>query len=176
MSISHPQGPPGGAADDEPRPEPIRFYGVSWVDRSGGYMARRVVLTVAALLLAVLGATVLWLGYAGLDDSGTAGWLRAMVVIAFAICTAMAGLRTWIRYTRPAPENAVDESAFRSIKVVGFVGVFFAYGLRSAIEAPGERLRRADYDAALDRYRRRTERRSGHPARKGRKKGRGRRA
>ncbi len=166
MSTSHPQSPPGGVADDEPRPEPIRFYGVSWVDHSGGYGARRAGLTLAALLLAAMGGTLLFLGYSGLDSSETAGWLRAMVVIAFAICTAMAATRTWIRYTRPAPENAVDESAFRSIKVVGFVGVFLAYALRSTVEAPGEKLRRLDYEAAVARHRRRTAKRSGHPARR----------
>ncbi|MDT0341701.1 hypothetical protein [Streptomyces litchfieldiae] len=166
MSTSHPQIQPDGAPDDEPRPEPIRFYGTSWVDHTGGYAARRAGLALGTALLAVAGALVLWFGYAGLYNSGTAGWLRGLVVVAFTLCTVMSFTRTWSGYARPRPADAVDESAFRSIKVVGFIGVLLAYALRTVMEAPGEKLRRWEYEAAIERHRRRTSRRSGHPARR----------
>jgi hypothetical protein len=170
MSTSHPQSPPDGVLDDEPTPDPLRFYGTTWVDRTGGYRARRVALTLAAAVLLAGGVLVLWLGYAGLHSAETAGWLRALVIVAFVMCGVMSFIRTWSGYTRPRSADAVDESAFRSIKVVGFVGVLLAYGLRSAVEAPGEKLARRDYEAALERHRRLVSRRSGHPARRRRNK------
>ncbi|WP_059010828.1 hypothetical protein [Streptomyces specialis] len=171
MSTSQPQSPQNphtGAPGDAPRPDPIRFYGTSWVEHTGGYAARRAGLAVATALLTAAGALVLWLGYLGLRNSETAGWLRALVVLAFVICTVMAFMRTWAGYARPA-DDTVDESAFRSIKVVGFVGVLLAYLLRTLVEAPGEKLRRMDYDAALDRHRRLTSKRSRNPARRKRR-------
>ncbi|WP_326598454.1 hypothetical protein [Streptomyces sp. NBC_01803] len=161
-----PVGPDG--PDDEPRPDPIRFYGTSWVEHTDGYAVRRAGLAVGTLLLTAAGALVLWLGYLGLRDSGTAGWLRALVVLAFVVCAVMAFMRTWAAYARPA-DNAVDESAFRSIKVVGFVGVLLAYALRTLVEAPGEKLRRMDYDEALTRHLRLTAKRSRNPARRKRR-------
>jgi hypothetical protein len=148
---------------DAPRPEAIRFYGTCWVDHSRGYALRRAALGTAALLLAAAGALVVWLLFAGVG----AGWLRALVALALALCTAMAFVRTWSGYARPASGgDAADESAFRSIKVVGFVGVLLAYALRTTVEAPGERLRRLDHEAALERHRRANAKRSGNPARR----------
>lgn len=152
-----------------PQPEPIRFYKTSWVDHSAGYLLRRFGLGLAAALLATVGAFGLWLGYGGLRISESAGWLRALVVAAFVLCSAMAYVRTWGGYARPA-DGSLDESAFRSIKVIGFVGVLLAYAVRSAVEAPGERLRRMDYDAAVERFERLTSKRSGNPARRTQRK------
>ncbi|MEO3753334.1 hypothetical protein [Streptomyces sp. B6B3] len=165
------QTPPEVAPENAPRPASIRFYGTSWVERSGGYLPRRVGLGLVALLLAAGAAGLLTFVYAGLSGSGTAGWLRALVVLALAMCTAMAFLRTWGGYTRPRGGAEVDESAFRSIKVVGCVGVFLAYALRTAVEAPGERLRRQEYDAAVERHRRLVAKRSRNPSRRGGKGG-----
>ncbi|MGK5532605.1 hypothetical protein [Streptomyces sp. URMC 129] len=173
MSTSQPQSPHNPHADvpdEAPRPDPIRFYGTSWVGHTGGYAARRAALAAATVLLTAAGALVLWLGYLGLVNSGTAGWLRGLVVLAFVVCTVMAFMRTWGGYVRPA-DGTVDESAFRSIKVVGFVGVLLAYALRTLVEAPGEKLRRMDYDDALARHRRLTAKRSGNPARRRKKRG-----
>lgn len=165
---------PPAQSPSEPRPEPIRFYGTRWVDRSGGYRLRRVALFVGALLLTAAGALVLTLGYGGLAGAETPGWLGALVALAFAICTALAFVRQWLRYTRPAPEARgdearADESAFRSLNVVGFVGVLAAYTLRSAVEAPGERLARASHEEALERHRRLVAKRSRNPARRERR-------
>ncbi|WP_067226184.1 hypothetical protein [Streptomyces sp. NBRC 109706] len=157
-------------SEDAPRPEPIRFYGTSWVDRSRGYLLRRVALTVGGAALTAAGALVLIVGYGGLTGVETPGWLGVLVILAFAICTVLAFSRQWLRFTRPQPDSQVDESAFRSINVVGFLGVLLAYSLRSAVEAPGERLARAEYEAALARHRRLVGKRSRNPAR--RRKGR----
>jgi hypothetical protein len=152
-----------------PEPEPLRFYGTTWVDRSGGYRLRRVALTAAALLLAAAGVVVLRLGHLALTGPDSAGWLGGLVVVAVALCTVVTFVRAWRGWTRPRPADAQDESAFRSIKVIGFVGLLLAYALRSTVEAPGEGLLRADHEAALERYRRRTTRRSGNPARRARR-------
>ncbi|TDC68456.1 hypothetical protein [Streptomyces hainanensis] len=167
MSTSAAHAPDPSVADEEnaPRPEPIRFYGTRWVDRSGGYALRRVLLTGAAGLGAVTGALALWILYAGVAD-GSPTWLGSLVLLALLLCTAIAFTRAWVGYTRPRSPDAIEESAFRSIKVVGFVGVLLAYGLRGTIEAPGEGLRRADYQAAVARHRRLTGKRSGNPARR----------
>ncbi|WP_103500661.1 MULTISPECIES: hypothetical protein [Streptomyces] len=156
--------------DDAPKPEPIRFYGTSWVDHSRMYTLRRFGLGLAAVSLAALGILVLRLAYSGLYIADSAAWLTMLLVVAFAICSSVAFTRTWSSYKRPVPG---DEHAFRSIKAIGFIGILLAYGIRSGMEAPGEGLRRAHYDEATDLYRRRTSKRSGNPARR-RKRGGGR--
>ena len=157
-----------GRREEEPRPEPLRFYGISWVDHSRHYGLRRTALTVGSALLTLAGVLLLWFCCAGLMGSGGGGWLGTLVVVALVLCTALAFTRAWSGYVRPQPADAVAEAQFRTIKVIGFVGLLLAYTLRSLVEAPGERLRRADYEAAVARYRRRMERRSGNPARRGR--------
>lgn len=148
-----------------PQPDPIRFYGTSWVDHSRGYGARRFVLGLGASLLAALGVLALKLGYNGLTLSQGAAWLRVLVLVAFAGCTAVAFTRALNSWTRPRAAGE-DEAAFRSIKIIGFVGILLAYALRSAVEAPGEKLRRMDYEAAVTQWERLTTKRSGNPARK----------
>lgn len=164
-----PQPQPASAVDPEaedlPQPEPIRFYGTSWVDHSRLYGLRRFALGLGAVLLATLGVVLLRLAYEGLYISESAPWLKMLMVVAFAICSSMAFTRTWASFKRPVPP---DEHAFRSIKAIGFVGLLLAYGLRSGIEAPGEALRRAHHEAALDQHRKAVSRRSGNPARRAR--------
>lgn len=154
-----------------PGPEPIRFYGTSWVDRSRGYRLRRLALGGGALLLAALGLGLLWLGHASLQRAETAGWLRVLVLAAFALCSVIAFARAWNGYTRPADADAKagggDDSAFRSITAVGIVGLLLAYAARTAVEAPGEGLHRRAHEAAAQRHERRSTRRSGNPARRG---------
>ncbi|MDT0308901.1 hypothetical protein RM780_18320 [Streptomyces sp. DSM 44917] len=171
MSTSHPDAARSGAPvpppePDLPSPGPLRFYGTTWVERTGGYGLRRAGLAAGSALLAAAGGLVLWLGYAGLVGSETAGWLRFLVMAAFVICSVMAFLRTWGGYAVPREGARADESAFRSIKAVGFVGVLLAYALRTLVEAPGERLARAEHEAALERHRRTIAKRSGNPARR----------
>ncbi|WP_129841711.1 hypothetical protein [Streptomyces sp. RFCAC02] len=160
---------PEPAPDAEPRPDSIRFYGTTWVDHSGGYRVRRVLLALGSTVLTLVGAVVLWLCYVSLVGTDTASWLRSLVVLALVLCTAISFTRAWAGYTRPRPADAADESAFRSIRIVGFVGVLLAYALRSLVEAPGEKLLRLDHEAALDQYRRRTRKRSRNPSRRGKR-------
>lgn len=162
------QPPPRPAPADEPdedlpQPEPIRFYGTSWVDRSRFYTLRRFGLGLGAVILASLGVLVLRFTYEGLYIADAASWLTMLLVLAFAICSSIAFTRTWSSYKRPVPG---DEHAFRSIKAVGFIGLLLAYGLRSGLEAPGEGLRRKAYETEMAQYRKSTSRRSGNPARR----------
>jgi hypothetical protein len=88
------------------------------------------------LLLATVGALVLRLVHEGMRQAESAGWLRMLIIVAFALCSAMAFTRTWSSYTRPLDSRA-EEHSFRSIKVIGFLGVLLAYAVRSAVEAAG---------------------------------------
>jgi hypothetical protein len=156
-------------ADNRPRPESIRFYGTSWLDHSRLYGPRRFALGLGAVLLATVGALVLRLVHEGMRQAESAGWLRMLIIVAFALCSAMAFTRTWSSYTRPLDSRA-EEHSFRSIKVIGFLGVLLAYAVRSAVEAPGEKLLRQDYEAAVRSHERVRTRRSRHPARRGKRK------
>ncbi|MTE20412.1 hypothetical protein F0L17_15105 [Streptomyces sp. TRM43335] len=153
---------------ERPEPEPIRFYGTTWVDHSGGYSLRRYALGLGALLLAVAGALVLRLAYQGMAIAEAGTVLSTLFVVAFAVCSSMAFSRTLGDYTRgPDDARGPDDPSMRSIKAVGFLGVLLAYALRSAVEAPGEKRRRAEYDRAVERYERRDANRAarrGNPA------------
>lgn len=50
--------------------------------------------------------------------------------------------------------------------MIGFIGSLLAYFCRSLVEAPGEKLHRAEYAAAQERYERRRGARTGNPAAK----------
>ncbi|HET6634431.1 MAG TPA: hypothetical protein VFH77_05320 [Streptomyces sp.] len=147
-------------ASGEPAPEPIRFYGTTWVDHSGGYAARRAGLVLAALALAALGALVLRLAYLGFAAGETGDTVNMLLVVAFAVCSSVGFTRTLNRYRR-RPDGTEDEArerSMRSILVVGFLGVLLAYAARTLVEAPGERLRREDYEEELARHRKRSRR------------------
>ncbi|PJE96274.1 hypothetical protein CUT44_17200 [Streptomyces carminius] len=155
---------------ERPEPEPIRFYGTTWVDHSGGYHVRRIALALGALVLAAAGAWVLRLAYEGSTLTEGGSVLGTLLVVAFALSCSMAFSRTLTNYTRDPADPAVRDRpdvSMRSIKVVGFLGVLLAYALRSLVEAPGEKPRRAEYDRAVERYERRSASRAarrGNPA------------
>ncbi|RLU85764.1 hypothetical protein CTZ27_25630 [Streptomyces griseocarneus] len=136
-----------------PQPEPIRFFGTTWVDHSGGYVLRRAAVGLGALFAAVAGAVVLRLGYEGLTIAKVGTLVNVLVIGAFALCTALAFRRTWEGFgSRPAP--AADASAERSLQsmlLIGFIGSLLAYALRTLVEAPGEALHRREYEAARTR-------------------------
>lgn len=163
---------------ERPEPEPIRFYGTTWVDHSGGYLMRRFALGLGAVLLAAAGALVLRLAYQGMAIAETGTVVSTLLVVAFAVCSSMAFSRTLGDYVRdPDDARGPDDSSMRSVKVIGFLGVLLAYALRSAVEAPGEKQRRAAYDRAVERHERRSAHRAarrGNPAarRGGRRPGR----
>ncbi|WP_228983803.1 hypothetical protein [Streptomyces sp. DH12] len=146
-----------------PRPEPLRFFGTTWVDHDGGYGLRRAGLTVGALAAAVAGAFVLRLAYEGLAIARVGGFANGLVVAMFAVCTAIAFQRTWMGFVR-RPADPAREEALRSLKAIGFVGSLVAYGLRCLVEAPGEKLLRGEYETARAQYRKRRATRAGNPA------------
>ncbi|WP_443072801.1 hypothetical protein [Streptomyces sp. WMMC897] len=172
----------GSGERSGPAPEPIRFYGTSWVDHSGGYAARRAGLALGAFAAAALGVLVLRLAHEGLALAETGGLINILLIVAFAMCSSLAFSRTWAGYTR-RPERPEDRDpgttgsaapGSQGIKLIGFLGVLLAYGVRSLVEAPGERLHRTEYEQAVSRYQRRRGARTGNPAarrdRRGRKR------
>ncbi|MFJ3161962.1 hypothetical protein [Streptomyces kanasensis] len=157
-------GTPGG-----PRPEPLRFFGTTWVDHDGGYGPRRAGLAVGALAAAVAGAFLLRFAYEGLAIARVGGFANGLVVAMFAVCTAIAFQRTWSGFSR-RPADPAREEALRSLKAIGFVGTLVAYGLRCLVEAPGEKLVRGEYETARARYEKRRGTRAGNPAARARTK------
>ncbi len=154
------------ATPSGPRPEPIRFFGTTWVDHSDGYALRRAGVAVGSLAAAAAGAFVLRLGYEGLTIAKVGGVVNAMVVVAFAVCSALAFRRTWEGFVRrpEAPADPSVERSMQSLRMIGFIGALLAYFFRSLLEAPGEKLHRAEYDEARARHERRRGARTGNPA------------
>ncbi|MFB1043506.1 hypothetical protein [Streptomyces chrestomyceticus] len=158
-------------APDRSGPEPaeIRFFGTTWVHHDGGYGLRRAGVAVGSLALAAAGAVVLRFAFQGLEIAQVGSFLNALIVACFAVCSAVAFRRTWERLTRPATGPAPDRPADRSTQsllLIGFIGSLLAYFCRSLVEAPGEGVRRGEYEAERERYERRRNARTGNPAAK----------
>ncbi|MFF8019453.1 EamA/RhaT family transporter [Streptomyces sp. NPDC007929] len=149
------------AGSTGPRPEPIRFFGTTWVDHDNGYAARRTAVAVGSLVAAAASCLVLRLAYQGLQIAAIGGFVTLLMVVMFAVCSAMAFRTTWDGFSRrPDPDR---QASLRGLLTVGFVGSLLAYFLRSLTEAPGERLHREEYEEARGQYEKRTSRRSGNP-------------
>ncbi|MEU6962977.1 hypothetical protein [Streptomyces chrestomyceticus] len=158
-------------APDRSGPEPaeIRFFGTTWVHHDGGYGLRRAGVAIGSLALAAAGAVVLRFAFQGLEIAQVGSFLNALIVACFAVCSAVAFRRTWERLTRPATDPAPDRPADRSTQsllLIGFIGSLLAYFCRSLVEAPGEGVRRGEYEAERERYERRRNARTGNPAAK----------
>ncbi|WP_405390154.1 hypothetical protein OG596_21260 [Streptomyces sp. NBC_01102] len=162
---------PGGTAPG-PQPEPLRFFGTTWVDHDGGYGLRRAGVSVGSLAAAVAACLVFRFAYQGLEIAEVGSLVGMLVVLMFAICSAIAFRRTWEGFRR-RPSDPSREDSLRGLKSIGFIGSLLAYFFRSLIEAPGEKLRRTEYEAALARYVKRRSTRTGNPA--ARKGGKGKR-
>ncbi|QEU92691.1 hypothetical protein [Streptomyces kanamyceticus] len=158
----HPTGTTPG-----PRPEPIRFFGTTWVAHDNGYAARRAGVAVGSLLLAAAGCFVLRFAYEGLAIADVGKFVNLLVVVMFAICSALAFRRTWEGYARRHDPASV--ASMRGLMTIGFIGGLLAYFFRSLKEAPGEELHRKEYETARAQYEKRTSRRTGNPSRKKRK-------
>ncbi|MFD5542855.1 EamA/RhaT family transporter [Streptomyces sp. NPDC127079] len=151
-----------------PRPEPLRFFGTSWVHHDDGYPARRIGVAIGSLAAAVASCLVLRLAYEGVQLADTGTFVSVLVIAMFAICSALAFRTTWDSFAkRPDPER---QASLRGLLAIGFVGSLLAYFFRSLTEAPGEKLHRAEYDAAVQEHERRTTRRTGNPSKKKRKR------
>ncbi|MET9804137.1 hypothetical protein [Streptomyces sp. NPDC006368] len=151
-----------------PQPEPLRFFGTTWVDHDGGYGLRRAGAAAGSLGAAVAGALVLRFAYQGLSIADVGGFVNALLVVMFAVCTAIAFRKTWEGFRR-RPADPAREEALRGLKAIGFLGSLLAYFLRSLTEAPGEKLARAEYELARAQYAKRRATRTGNPAGRKRK-------
>ncbi|MFI1927349.1 MULTISPECIES: hypothetical protein [unclassified Streptomyces] len=161
---------PGSPAGAGPRPEPLRFFGTTWVDHDPGYRgyaARRIAVAVGSLAAAVVSCLVLRFAYEGIAIADLGSFVTLLVVVMFAVCTALAFRHTWEGFTRrPDPDR---QASLRGLLAVGFVGSLLAYFFRTLTEAPGERLHREEYDTAREQYERRSTRRTGNPSKKRRR-------
>ncbi|MFJ8882699.1 hypothetical protein ACIRJR_04720 [Streptomyces sp. NPDC102402] len=160
---------PSGGTTPGPQPEPLRFFGTTWVDHDGGYGLRRAAVTAGSLAAAVASCLVLRFAYQGLEIAEVDSLVGVLVVLMFAVCSAIAFRKTWEGFTRRPADPSADDR-LRGLKSIGFIGSLLAYFIRSFREAPGEKLRRTEYETALARYTKRRSSRTGNPAaRKGAK-------
>ncbi|MEV8018997.1 EamA/RhaT family transporter [Streptomyces sp. NPDC086554] len=150
-----------------PQPEPLRFFGTTWVAHDDGYAARRAGAAAGSLLAAVAGCFVLRFAYEGMAIAEVGTFVNVLMVVMFAICSAIAFRRTWDGFTRR--HDPASQSSMRGLMTIGFIGSLLAYFLRSLTEAPGEKLHREEYETAREQYAKRTSRRTGNPSRKKRK-------
>ncbi|MGW8768014.1 hypothetical protein ACWGN5_36675 [Streptomyces sp. NPDC055815] len=146
-----------------PQPEEIRFFGTTWVDHSGHYALRRAGLAAAALAAAVAACFVLRFAYEGLQIADVGGIVNTLVVLMFAVCSAIAFAKTWEGFVR-RPADPAREESLRSLKAIGFIGALLAYAARCFVEAPGEKLHRTEYETAAAQYEKRRNTRTGNPA------------
>ncbi|MFF6775250.1 hypothetical protein ACFY8W_17015 [Streptomyces sp. NPDC012637] len=156
-----------GTTPAGPQPEELRFFGTTWVDHGDGYTVRRIGVAVGSLVAAVAGCFVLRFAYQGLEIAKVGGFVNMLVVVMFAVCSAIAFRKTWEGFVR-RPADPAREDALRSLKAIGFVGSLLAYFFRSLSEAPGEKLLRTEYEEAVTRFEKRRANRTGNPS--GRKK------
>ncbi|MFJ5922234.1 hypothetical protein ACIQF6_06425 [Kitasatospora sp. NPDC092948] len=155
-------------ADGAPAPEPIRFFGTTWVDRGAAYWLRRALVSLGALAATAAGALLLRLGVSGVRISGAAP-LTALLTLAIGVCTALAGLRTWKILTEGRASLTgwmAEDKSLAGVWLVGFTGSLVAYFLRSLAEAPGEGLKRAVHDQETATWQRRRAARAERDARK----------
>ncbi|MEV7090804.1 hypothetical protein AB0O07_33935 [Streptomyces sp. NPDC093085] len=146
------------------------FFGTAWVARDGGYAVRRAGVAVGSLTTAVAACFVLRFAFEGLEIARVGSFVGLLLVAMFAVCSAIAFRRTWDGFQR-RPADPAREEALRSVKAIGFMGSLIAYFLRSLAEAPGEGLRRREYETALAQYERRRTTRTGNPAARAAKPG-----
>ncbi|OON71641.1 hypothetical protein [Streptomyces tsukubensis] len=148
-----------------PRPEPLRFYGTTWVSHDGGYGWRRAATATGSLVAAVAGCLVLRFAYQGVEMADTGDFVNVLLVVMFAVCSAIAFRRTWVGFGKR--HDPGTQQSLRSMMAIGFVGGLLAYFLRTFTEAPGEKLHRREYTEARAQYERRRETRTGNSATRG---------
>ncbi|MFI5797366.1 EamA/RhaT family transporter [Streptomyces sp. NPDC051677] len=170
------EGSPGAPAEQAgqagagPRPEPLRFFGTTWVNHDPGvqgYAARRIGVAVGSLAAVTASCLVLRFAYEGIAIADLGGFVTLLVVVMFAVCSALAFRHTWDGFSRrPDPDR---QASLRGLLAIGFVGSLLAYFFRALTEAPGEKLHREEYDTARQQHQRRTSRRTGNPSKKRRR-------
>ncbi|MFI9151217.1 EamA/RhaT family transporter [Streptomyces sp. NPDC053367] len=156
-----------GSRPGTPAPEPLRFFGTSWVEHDNGYPLRRVAVSAGSLALAAGSCLVLRFAYEGLQIADIGTFVTLLVTVMFAACSALAFGHTWDSFRkRPDPAR---QASLRGLLTIGFVGSLLAYFVRSLTEAPGERLHRQEYETALRDHHKRAARRTGNPSRRRRR-------
>ncbi|GAA4854188.1 hypothetical protein [Kitasatospora terrestris] len=157
------QSTPTTDRDGAPAPEPLRWFGTSWVDRGAGYWLRRAGVSLGALAAAAGGALLLRFAVQGVRMSDAGSLVGALLIGGIAVCSAMSGLRTWKLLTegRQSLSGWMADRSLGAVWAIGFVGALVAYFLRSLVEAPGEGLRRATHDRATATWERRRSARNG---------------
>ncbi|MFE2411172.1 hypothetical protein ACFVSN_33985 [Kitasatospora sp. NPDC057904] len=162
---------PAGAPDPAaPQPEPIRWFGTSWVHRDHGYWPRRVAVSAGSLVIAAAAAFVLRLAVEGVALSAQGGFLNTLLVLAVALCSLLAALRTWKVLAEGKDRLTgwmTEDRSLGAVWMIGGVGSLLAYFVRSLTEAPGEGVRRARYERAVEQY---EKRRTGRGGRSGGKR------
>ncbi|GCB47064.1 EamA/RhaT family transporter [Streptomyces sp. NL15-2K] len=167
MSDEHPTPPTPAGSIGGPRPEPLRFFGTTWVNHDHGYTRRRIAASAGSLAAAAVSCLVLRFAYEGIQIAAIGGFVTALVVAMFAICSALAFRHTWDGFNRrPDPDR---QASLRGLLAIGFVGSLLAYFARSLTEAPGEKLHREEYETALNEHEKRTSRRTRNPSKKRRR-------
>ncbi|MFD7712185.1 EamA/RhaT family transporter [Streptomyces sp. NPDC059785] len=159
MSDETQPGTPAG-----PQPEPIRFFGTTWVRHDGGYAARRAGVAAGSLVAAAAACFVLRFAYEGLTIADVGKPVTLLVVVMFAVCSALAFRHTWEGFAKR--HDPGRQASLRGLLAIGFIGSLLAYFVRSLTEAPGERLHRREYETAREQYERRSSRRTKNPSKK----------
>ncbi|MCD9878810.1 EamA/RhaT family transporter [Streptomyces guryensis] len=145
----------------------MRFFGATWLNHDNGYTFRRIGVAAGALASAAASCVILRLAYQGLQIADSGAFVSILVVAMFAICSALAFRNTWDGFSkRPDPAR---QASLRGLLAIGFVGSLLAYFFRSLMEAPGEKLHREEYEAAVAQHEKRNTRRTGNPSKKRRR-------
>ncbi|MFJ7075831.1 EamA/RhaT family transporter [Streptomyces sp. NPDC098781] len=155
------------AGSTGPRPEPLRFFGTTWVDHDHGYTTRRIAVSAGSLAATAISCLVLRFAYQGIEIAAIGTFVTVLVVVMFAVCSALAFRHTWDGFTKRTDPHR--HASLRGLLTIGFVGSLLAYFFRSLIEAPGEKLHREEYETAREQHETRTTRRTGNPSKKRRR-------
>ncbi|MBC3843676.1 hypothetical protein GXW82_36070 [Streptacidiphilus sp. 4-A2] len=140
------------------QPEPIRYFGTTWVARDGGYWLRRVAVGVGALAATAAGAVLMRIGVQGVLGADTGTLVNTLLVGAVLVCTAVAAVRSWNVFTKGKASLTgwmAEDRSVGPMLAIGFVGALAVYFLRSLAEAPGEAEKRSRYELALAAHARR---------------------
>ncbi|MEV7182891.1 EamA/RhaT family transporter [Kitasatospora sp. NPDC093102] len=160
---------PAPAPAGTPEPEPIRFFGTSWLNRDNGYWLRRVAVSVGALAATAAAVLVLRFGVEGVALSDSGGFVNGLLTAAIVVCSMMAVRRTWKVLTEGKDQLTgwmAEDTSLGAVWLIGGAGSLAAYFARSLVEAPGEGVKRAAYQRAVEQHGKLRAGRSGRPGAK----------
>ncbi|MDH6116730.1 hypothetical protein [Kitasatospora sp. GAS204B] len=155
--------------DDRTAPEPIRFFGTSWVEHGTDYWLRRVAVSLGAFATVVAGGLVLQFAVGGVRMSKAGGLVNWLLLAAIAVCSVLAALRTWkvLAEGRDSLDGwMAEDKSLGAVWLIGCVGSAAAYFFRSLTEAPGEGVRRAQWERETARHEKRKASGGGRPGKR----------